>query len=45
MNKKELLPADQDPRNPSFSFKNMQNEKAFNNTQYTIIIIFNDNRS
>ena len=30
MNKKELLPADKDPRNPSFSFKNMQNENVQN---------------
>ena len=30
MNKKELLAADKDPRNPSFSFKNMQNEDVQN---------------
>ena len=30
MNKKELLPADKDPRNPSFSFKNMQNKNVQN---------------
>ncbi len=34
MNKKELLPADQDPRNPSFSFKNMQNENVQNSNLF-----------
>ncbi len=30
MDKKNLLPADKDPRNPSYSFKNLQNEEVEN---------------